>query len=914
MTVPGNIDALLLGGLGGYQIERSLRFNSPDSAYLNRTPASAGNRKTWTWSGWVKQAKPYSNGGNQFAMLFGSSSDASNRAGVQFNSDTFQVFSLSGGSTQLSVASTAVLRDPSAWYHFVVSIDSTQAASSDRAKLYINGSLVTALSSTTYPTQNTDLYLNSTNLHGVGGGISSSSYFDGYLTEVNFIDGQALTPSSFGETNPVTGVWGPKRYAGTYGTNGFYLKFADNRLGVDLTNTATITAPFGGTAENARVTDSVYLISNTTTGSVFTLVQEDFGSVKQLSRYSIGAMYFTGGSSTFELQYSTDGSSWTAAASLSITASGQNFSGNINVNARYVRLQATAFGVNGQGALDSLIIYQDSLGVDSSPNSNNWNVNNFSVTAGVGNDSMIDVPTPYADGGNGRGNYCTLNPLKSNSTTCTFSEGNLKATFPSGGAGGVAMGSIAVSSGKWYWEITVGGTDGSTQPKLGVLSPSVLTETASSTDVSTLGYAYSRNGTKWIVGSNTSYGSAFTTNDVIGFTLDMDAGTLVCYLNNTSQGTLASGLTGFLAPAMTGYNPGTAITLNANFGQRAFAYTPPTGFLALNTQNLPEPSIKKPSSYMDMVLYTGNGSARSITGLGFSPDFVWLKRRSTAAVHGLWDSVRGASKYLVSNNTDAEQTDTTNGVQGFQANGFDLGATATWNGNTETYVAWCWDESATPGFDIVTYTGNGSNRTIAHSLGVAPSMVIVKNRSAATDWAVWSKPVSDSLGAAYCLFLQSTSNAGAYPGVFNSTAPTSSVFSVGTSTATNTNGDTYVAYLWSEVAGFSKFGSYTGNGSADGPFVHCGFRPRWVMIKRTDSTANWQIYDTARDTTNRMFLELVPNSSAEENSVSLNIGVAIDALSNGFKLRDSDTAGNASGGTYIFAAFAESPFKYSLAR
>ena len=907
MTVPGNIDALLLGGLGGYQIERSLRFNSPDSAYLNRTPASAGNRKTWTWSGWVKQAKPYSNGGNQFAMLFGSSSDASNRAGVQFNSDTFQVFSLSGGSTQLSVASTAVLRDPSAWYHFVVSIDSTQAASSDRAKLYINGSLVTALSSTTYPTQNTDLYLNSTNLHGVGGGISSSSYFDGYLTEVNFIDGQALTPSSFGETNPVTGVWGPKRYAGTYGTNGFYLKFADNRLGVDLTNTATITAPFGGTAENARVTDSVYLISNTTTGSVFTLVQEDFGSVKQLSRYSIGAMYFTGGSSTFELQYSTDGSSWTAAASLSITASGQNFSGNINVNARYVRLQATAFGVNGQGALDSLIIYQDSLGVDSSPNSNNWNVNNFSVTAGVGNDSMIDVPTPYADGGNGRGNYCTLNPLKSNSTTCTFSEGNLKATFPSGGAGGVAMGSIAVSSGKWYWEITVGGTDGSTQPKLGVLSPSVLTETASSTDVSTLGYAYSRNGTKWIVGSNTSYGSAFTTNDVIGFTLDMDAGTLVCYLNNTSQGTLASGLTGFLAPAMTGYNPGTAITLNANFGQRAFAYTPPTGFLALNTQNLPEPSIKKPSSYMDTLLYTGTGASQSVTGLNFSPDFVWTKARSSAESHRLYDAVRGTTQSLYSNLTNAETTESQS-LTAFNSNGFTLGTGAP-NSSSVTYVAWCWDESATPGFDIVTYTGNGSNRTIAHSLGVAPSMVIVKNRSAATDWAVWSKPVSDSLGAAYCLFLQSTSNAGAYPGVFNSTAPTSSVFSVGTSTATNTNGDTYVAYLWSEVAGFSKFGSYTGNGSADGPFVHCGFRPRFVMFKRSDSAASWFLEDSARGTYNVMGPELYANSSDVEATSN-----RLDFLSNGFKLRAGNSGDNASGGTYIFAAFAESPFKYSLAR
>lgn len=783
MTVPGNIDALLLGGLGGYQIERSLRFNSPDSAYLNRTPASAGNRRTWTWSGWVKQAKPYSNGGNQFAMLFGSSSDASNRAGVQFNSDTFQVFSLSGGSTQLSVASTAVLRDPSAWYHFVVSIDSTQAASSDRAKLYINGSLVTALSSTTYPTQNTDLYLNSTNLHGVGGGISSSSYFDGYLTEINFIDGQALTPSSFGETNLVTGVWGPKRYAGTYGTNGFYLKFADN--------------------------------SNTTAAT---------------------------------------------------------------------------------------------LGKDSSGNGNNWTPNNFSVTAGVGNDSMIDVPTPYADGGNGRGNYCTGNPLYIPSTFSQISltNGNLEWGQAATNVNCSMAGTFTMRSGKWYWEVTV--DRASNYSSIGM-----------QTDVNTAWRGggtvlYRSDGQKSIGGTASAYGASYTTNDVLGFAYDADAGTLTCYKNNTSQGTIYSSGTGNTwVPAIHDDNAGAGVTYyhKCNFGQRAFTYTPPTGFLALNTQNLPEPSIKKPSSYFDTKLYTGTAATLNITGLGFSPDLVWTKNRSSINNHRLYDALRGTTKELYSNTTDAETTDA-NSLTAFNSDGFTLGSSNGPNNSGSSYVAWCWDESATPGFDIVTYTGNGSNRTIAHSLGVAPSMMVIKRRDAASfNWVVWHSATGNVNPLPY-LNLNGTAavtngDTSVMPGTVTSTT-----FPAGAWNGINASGGTYVAYLWSEVAGFSKFGSYTGNGSADGPFVHCGFRPRWVMWKKSSAAESWVIIDTARDQVNLAYQKLYANASGAEDAGNT-YGI-IDVTANGFKIRSTHTVQNNNGDTYIFAAFAESPFKYSLAR
>ena len=782
MTVPGNINALMLGGQRGYQIERSLRFNSPDSAYLNRTPASAGNRRTWTWSGWVKRSTLAE------GFLFAAGTSNALRFGIIFSAQGNQeitIVATQGGSNVLNLITTPVYRDVSAWYHLVFAVDTTQATSSNRAKLYINGVQVTALATATYPAQNTDLEVNTTNphVHGCRGTYTVDSLFDGYLTEINFIDGQALTPSSFGETNPVTGVWGPKRYAGTYGTNGFYLKFADN--------------------------------SNTTAAT---------------------------------------------------------------------------------------------LGKDSSGNGNNWTPNNFSVTAGVGNDSMIDVPTPYADGGNGRGNYCTLNavsPLASG----TLSNGNL--SFSTGNADAIAVGTVAVSSGKWYWEITATNVNASLAA-IGIIGQPPASLTVDLRTPSN-GYCYISNGNKGNNNTTAAYGATYTSSDVIGVALDLDAGTLVFYKNNSSQGAAYSSLSGTFSPAigdLSGASGGAVF--DCNFGQHAFAYTPPTGFLALNTQNLPEPSIKKPSSYMDATLYTGNGSTQTISGLGFSPDLVWLKCRSAANTHALVDSVRGVTKYLVSASTDAETTDA-GGITSLNSDGFSLtfptSSAPTINANAATYVAWCWDESATPGFDIVTYTGNGTNRTIAHSLGVAPKFIITKSRTTADDWFCYH----DAIGNTKYILLNSTAASTTSSTIWNNTSPTSSTFSLGTSGGANRNGDNFVAYCFSEVACFSKFGSYTGNNSADGPFVHCGFRPRYVLVKDTISAGYWGIFDAVRSSYNvgNQFLQ-AQSSSAEDSTYP-----QIDFLSNGFKLRANNATSaqnNVSGNTYIFAAFAESPFKYSLAR
>jgi hypothetical protein len=369
-----------------------------------------------------------------------------------------------------------------------------------------------------------------------------------------------------------------------------------------------------------------------------------------------------------------------------------------------------------------------------------------------------------------------------------------------------------------------------------------------------------------------------------------------------------------------------------NFGQRPFTYTPPTGFVRLNTFNLPTPTIGATAStqagdYFNTVLYTGNGGSQSVTGVGFQPDWVWVKVRSSTQNHSSNDSVRGAGYYLVQNATAAERFQ--GEFDSFDSDGFSLtynAAEGDYNGSGKTYVAWNWranqgtnvtntngtitstvSANTTAGFSIVTYTGNGANSTVGHGLGVTPAMVIVKRRSGTQDWAVWHQNLS---GGQYVLYL----NLSAAEQIANITfqgAPTSTVLQVGTSSEANGSSQTYVAYCFAQVAGYSAFGSYTGNGSSDGPFIFTGFRPRYLMIKRSDSTADWNVRDTARSPYNVVGEALYPNLSLAEYSGS---ETYLDILSNGFKLRGNWNSSNASGGTYIYMAFAENPFKYANAR
>ena len=326
--------------------------------------------------------------------------------------------------------------------------------------------------------------------------------------------------------------------------------------------------------------------------------------------------------------------------------------------------------------------------------------------------------------------------------------------------------------------------------------------------------------------------------------------------------------------------------------------------------------IDKPTDYFETVTYTGNGTGQDITTLDFQPDWLWIKRRDSAGSHRIQNSITGTTNYLQSNKTNEEQSG--GAVDTFLSNGFSLNTSdAAYNGSGATYVGWSWlgangtasntdgsitstvSANTTSGFSIVSYTGSGSAATIGHGLSTSPSMILVKNRSTAYSWIVYHK----SLGATKNLYLDLANAADTASIQFNDTEPTSSVFSVGTSLATNKSGDNLIAYCFAEKKGFSKFGSYIGNGSTDGTFVYTGFKPSFVLQKKSSGTSDWVIYDNKRDPSNVVTQELKPNSSASENSFT-----NIDILSNGFKQRADYSYTNNSGATYIYMAFAENPF------
>ena len=775
MTSIGSPSPFFLAGKKAYEVERSLRFSYGDSANLTRTSSSAST--TFTYSAWIKRSRI-----SEYQSIFS--------MGVQaftFHAN-YHTLILYDGSTLHQ--STAVFRDPSAWYHIVVQINSGVATS------YVNNVLVHNAVGSGFT------LTTGTNETRVGSQVNTY-YFNGYQAEINFVDGSVLAPSSFAETDADTGQWNPKKYIGSYGTNGFYLTFSDN----------------------------------------------------------------------------SDTSATT-------------------------------------------------LGKDTSGNSNNFTPNNFSVSAGAGNDSLEDTPT---------NNFCTLNPLSTVHTEniqSMLTNGNLDYT-PSGDYSIVKATIPFPSSGKWYVEAKINSATGGSAG-IGVQRlPATSYNTNSYLSYQCNDYCYSYQGGGIIAkgsSSSTTVASsleAFAANDILAILFDADNNEIKWYNNNTLIYTLD------LSSAPDGFyiNDGEWVfafmaysgdgTINVNFGQRPFNYTQPTGSKALNSSNLPDPTIKLPNKHFDTLIYTGNGSSpRTISGLQFSPDFVWLKHRNSTSWHRLQNSVVGANKLLYSNSTNAEATDESNGhLNSFTSDGFiidDPNADGL-NNNGGTYVGWNWNAggstvtnndgsvtsqvmaNTTAGFSVVSFTSDGTSLTVGHGLGVPPDVIIKKQRNASSDWYVFHK----SIGATQTIKLNENSGKSASSD-FANTSPTSTVFS---SYTTGVSGRQIIAYCFSEVAGYSKFGSYTGNGSTDGTFVFTGFRVSWLMVKRIDTTNDWPISDNKRSHFNIVDKALYADLNNSENTTN-----RYDFLSNGFKIRNNLNESNASGGTYIYLCFAESPFKNARAR
>jgi len=827
MSLTGNN---ILGGASGqttgYDIDQSLRFDDGDSPKLTRTPSSAGNRKTWTWSGWVKR------GNLDVTPVLLSSVESSARQWFGFYQNNIYIAHTNNAG---QIRSDAVFRDSSAWYHIVFVWDTTQSTASNRIKCYVNGEQISfsIAAGSGYPALNHDGEINNTSELTLGSLNTFAGYYlDGYLAELHFIDGQALTPASFGETNEDTNQWQAIKYAGSYGTNGFYLKFQDSAA----------------------------------------------------------------------------------------------------------------------------------LGDDSS-----GNTNDFSATNLVATDQVLDSPT---------NNFATLNPIFVSSMSndgSTYSEGNLKVNDASSYYF-VATGTQATpTSGKWYFEtIATELTATHSHSGAGWSNVDYLQSPSDGPANTSNGYQYSTDGQKVINSTASSFGDAWAVDDVIGFALDLDNGFIYAAKNNTWQnsgdptsgatgtGALGTSLSGNFIPF--GYDGSSSVGLTEvfNFGQDSsfagaktaqgntdgnsigdFYYTPPSGYLALCTDNLSDPSIADPTAHFNTVLWSGDGtSSRSITGVGFTPGLSWGKSRGGAYDHQLIDSVRGDDKILRSNSTGEELAHSSLGAGGFStldSDGFTIvGNTSNDNLNKSSTNSVAWNflaggtavsntdgtditssvsANSTAGFSIVKWTGTGAtDDSVGHGLSQAPELIIVKNiEDAGNDWATWH----DSFPVQSVIYLNTTGAAalGGESGRFD-TLPTASVFTPGNAANTNENTKDYIAYCFHGVEGYSKVGSYTGNGAADGPFIYTGMAPSFVIFKNVGAAENWRMIDNKRDPYNVRDRRLIPNSASEELGPDNGAGgqQSVDFLSNGFKLRTANSAQNQNATSIIYLAFAESPFKTSNAR
>jgi len=509
------------------------------------------------------------------------------------------------------------------------------------------------------------------------------------------------------------------------------------------------------------------------------------------------------------------------------------------------------FGTNGFH-----LKFQDSsaLGDDTSGNGNDWSTSGLAA-----GDQVTDSPT---------NNFCVWNVNDTGSGT--LSDGNLVLASTTDRSGTFGM-----DSGKWAWKITTAASGA-----FGVVQGS-------------------------LTGTESTYSAG--SGEVLEFQLDISAGTLEVSVDGGSYSSVATGLTS--GP----YLPLAKAACTADFGQSGFTRDD-TDFNYLSTAGLDDPTIADPSAYFQTTLYTGNGSTQSIDqseNSSFEPDFVWIKNRDAADSHILTDAVRGATKVLNSDTTAAEVTDADT-LTAFESNGFALGDDDKVNTNTEKYAAWQWLESATSAFDIVSYTGNATARTISHSLGVAPEMMLVKNLADTDNWAVYH--ASNTAAPATDYLVLNDYNATADDAtIWNDTAPTSSVFSVGTSALTNGNTEAMIAYLFASVTGFSKMGSYTGNGNINGPFVPTSFRPAFFLLKNTAEGEAWYIFDDQRLGYNPNRTYLIPNTSAVEGTASADARDN-DFSANGVKIRTTNGAMNSSGVVYVYAAFAQTPFKTANAR
>lgn len=1038
-------------------VARSLRFNSNYTSYLSRTPGSAGNQKTWSFSCWVKKPKL-----ETYSVIFSRSSSGSDRFVLSMYQGVLYLYSTH--AADVNTSSQNVFKDPTAWYHLLFVLDTTQSTAANRTKIYVNGVAV-PLTYTWEPAEDEDLPVNTAAEHRIGGDAGSATeWFHGYLANIHFIDGGAKLPSDFTETDATTGQLIPKAYSGEYGTNGFYLKFADNS---DNT-AATIGKDSSGngnnwTPHNIQVrTGGPTAVSAADGGLPFYNTTDTYGATKGSGYRTDSSAGTTGGSglvlaipgdvltdehdhvntggtaltvtthgdvttsSTKSKFYGTSAKFDGTGDALTFTLTGGTGSGDFTIeywayhdslNDYITHFQntrsATGFNVGTDGSGD--FVWADSVGgltrkievggVISAGKWNHWawvrsgttltgyldgiakatytTSTNYSDTSfcigglgtssenltgylqdirfyvgvakytgnfnpvmsvqdgliGARTDSYVDSPdhlgTDTGKGGEVSGNYPTFNSLIAGPT---YNHGNLyiEGDGNTGYYNAIARASMMLPlTGKYAFEFYCLNPDGTGSPgrrdSIGIFDTTKHANTYLTNVANSVGFQ-SFNGNAVVDESTVQSGiGAWDKDDVAMCAIDCATGKVWFGVNGSWTGDPAAGsgqattLTnnGFLAFAHGNVhnvtNSGYTSKGYANFGQRPFAYTLPSGFKALCSTNLPNPTIVKPNTVFDTVLWAGGDSQKS---LGFSPDMVWTKRRNAASYGSIIDRARGDDKYWQTWNTTTEQTNSD--ILTLDSDGFTPGTTFP---SGSSNVTWCWDcgasaatastagstnaqaswVNADAGFSMTLWEGTGSATTVGHSLGVKPDLIITYSREYTTNKSVYHS--SQGAGKAFIL----NENYAAFTpspitAAWNNTEPTTSVFSVGTYNSNNSSGNDMIAYCWASKAGYSKIGSYAGGGF---PYIDCGFRPRWLLIKSATQAYEWHIIDSERNPFNGTSdLRLKADTDAVEVTGSHNM---VDFTANGFKLTHADGNWNGSGQTFIYAAFAESPAKYSRA-
>jgi len=1013
--IPGSVHPLLAGETI-YSIPYSMRFR-PGSSFLSRSLAASGNLDKWTWSCWIKRG-PFATFYPLLAGTIGGSPYYQSVFGINSSDQLWYYQFTNAVGYYINVTSTGVLRDPSAWYHIVLKYDrlgSNMVAWVNNQE-YINTSSYTTTVQYINSSSATQYYGNYTYQSDPGG------VYDGYMADLHFIDNQALTPSSFAETNSVTGVWSPKKYTGTYTGTSHRLEFANSsNFGVDTSGNANNWTQSAGVASTDQMTDTPtlnYAILNVvdkgtsiTTANGNLQVKNSSGGSFERIRSSIG---MTTGKWYAEFVINSEGNpsriqaglmSGSAGITTSYLGNGDALSWSIyeSAGSLYKVTNSTATLYVSGGTLDPgdihMLAYDADAGKFWYGKNGSWfasgdpaaGTNEMFSGVSVSGQAIFFASSAYNTSDSGTWNF-GQRPFVYTPPTGFVALNSSNLPTPPIIKGSTYFDAITYTGNGSTSNVSITGTsftpdmiwfkrrDSTTNGSHVLIDSSRFSGliTANTYISNTALYWKSYPLTYWqfgldATGTGVQGGGSLGVNVRTGtyYDVDIDANTpfeieyqlrgidtanaqgTVAIYRKQDQANIGTTLTNYFALGMFsatsthwvgGLDPASTIGLayihsaasvdaaeekSANLVSLTSNVATTNVFVLAREADGNLKAYRTNAAGSRVLIKTHSEKTNSIMRIAINSsaegNFLGLQYLKVNLLGGVTSTAKRYASIPIA--TDGED-EIEEELVSFNSNGFTiknsgnlsrgsgLQITSRLNINTASMVSWAWREDPSSGFDVVTYSGTGANTNVSHSLGVAPSMIIVKQRAAntavkTTNWPVWHKDIANT---SYILLTGSAAGSAVGATYWNNITPNSTTFSVGTSSDTNGNKRLYIAYLWSEVAGFSRFGSYTGNGSTDGPFVWCGFRPRFVMIKRSDSTdSGWMLRDAVRDTYNNLSKTLSPFATSAESAYAAN---EIDFLSNGFKLRHGTATGysNASGGAYIFAAFAETPFKYARAR